>query len=308
MAVAFIDHGSAVKLIGFGFRIQHARILAKAHSAAHLLHVSLFRHNIDYGIRCFRIDFRRIGVFQPKHVSGEFNNSNLHAKADAEIRYTMRSGIICSLDLALNSPAAESAGHKDTVHISEHGIQIRVLRLQCFRIDPVDIHRGTGLYTAVFQRFVYRDITVVQFNIFSHHGNLNCANGVSERLQHLVPVRKIRFAAFQAEFFNRNIIQPLFVQHDRHGIKNIAVVIFNNAILFHIAEKRNLISYIIGKRMLCAAHDNIRMYAERKHFLNAVLGGLGFQFIRRSKIRHKRNMDKQAVFPAVFHRKLADRL
>ena len=97
---------------------------------------------------------------------------------------------------------------------------------------------------------------------------------VAKCVKHFLPARKIRFAAFKPKLFNGNRVKPFFVKHHGNGVKNIAVVVFNNAFFFHIAEKRDFVSYIIGKRVLRAAHDNIRVNTQRKHFFNAVLSGL----------------------------------
>ena len=100
----------------------------------------------------------------------------------------------------------------------------------------------------------------------------------------------------------------LLVEHDGHGIENVAVVIFNDALRIHIAEQGDLVLDLIRQRVLRAANDNIRIDADRKHFLYAVLGGLAFQLIGGCQVGHQGHMDKQAVLSPGLHGKLANGL
>ena len=62
--------------------------------------IFLLRQNVNNRVRCFRIDFSRISVIHTKHVPCKFNNCNLHTKANAEIRDTVSSCILASVNLA----------------------------------------------------------------------------------------------------------------------------------------------------------------------------------------------------------------
>ena len=122
----------------------------------------------------------------------------------------------------------------------------------------------------------------------------------------MLPIRKVTLAAFNAEFFNYNIIHTLLFKHHRHGIKNVAVVVFNYTFLVNITEKRNFIFNIVCKRMLRSANNNVRADTDRKHFLNRVLSRLALKLVRSGKIRNKCYVNEKAVFSADFNRKLTD--
>ena len=96
----------------------------------------------------------------------------------------------------------------------------------------------------------------------------------------------------------------LLFKHHRHGIKNVAVVVFNYTFLVYISEKRNFIFNIVCKRMLSSANNNVRADTDRKHFLNRVLSRLALKLVRSGKIRNKCYVNEKAVFSADFNRKL----
>ncbi len=107
------------------------------------------------------------------------------------------------------------------------------------------------------------------------------------------------------KLIDNHLVQPFVFKHHWYGIQNITVVVFNNAFLAYIAEKRDFVFNILCKRVLGAAYDNIGLYANGKQLFYTALCGLGFQLIGGCKIGHKRNMNKKAVFSAVLNRKLA---
>ena len=120
----------------------------------------------------------------------------------------------------------------------------------------------------------------------------------------MLPIRKVTLATFNAELFNYNIIHTLLFKHHRHGIKNVAVVVFNYTFLVNITEKCNFIFNIVCKRMLRSANNNVRADTDRKHFFNRVLSRFALKLVRSGKIRNKCYVNEKAVFSADFNRKL----
>ena len=173
----------------------------------------------------------------------------------------------------------------------------------------MNIHGAVGGNAAVLQRLVDADIVVVQFHIFAHKTDFDRLYRVAQCVQHFLPVGKIRCTgAVNAQLADHHIVHVLLVEHDGHGIENVTVVIFNDALRIHIAEQGDLVLDLIRQRVLRAANDNIRIDADGKHFLYTVLGGLAFQLIGGCQVGHQGHMDKQAVLSPGLHGKLANGL
>ena len=62
-----------------------------------------------------RVKFLGIGIFQPGHVPGKFNDGALHAKANAEERHALFPRVADGRNFALHPPVAETSGHQDAV-------------------------------------------------------------------------------------------------------------------------------------------------------------------------------------------------
>ena len=67
------------------------------------------------GWRRLLVELAGIGLLQPDDVSGELGHGALHAQADAEEGDAALPGEADGVDLALDAPFAESAGHEDSI-------------------------------------------------------------------------------------------------------------------------------------------------------------------------------------------------
>ena len=96
--------------------------------------------------------------------------------------------------------------------------------------------------------------------------------------------------------------------YKRQGIQRRRVEVLNHAIRIHIAKARDLPAQIGSNGHFAAADKNIRLDADGKQLLHAVLRWFGFEFSRRVQIWNQRYMDKRAVFRAHAPANLADGL
>ena len=220
----------------------------------------------------------------------------------------MSSRIITSDNLTLRSSATEAAGNENTVHIAQNCVNVNVVTLKTFAVYPMNINRTSCRNTAVLECFVYADIAVVKLNIFADHCNFYRSLRISQSPKHLLPICQILLRCFNSQFLEHNAVHILFLEHHRYGIKNIAVIVFNNTFLVNITEKRNFVFDIVRHMMLATANDNIGVNTEGEHFLNRMLRRLTFQLVGRRKIRNERYVNEKAVFTAVLCRKLTNSL
>ena len=220
----------------------------------------------------------------------------------------MSSCIIAGKNFSLDATTTKSSRHKNTVNAFENFVKVNAVCLKAFGINPININRTSCGNSAVFECLVYADIRIVKFNIFADHCNFYRLFWVAKCKKHILPIAQILIWGVNAEFTQNDLVHFLLLKHHRHGIENIAIVVFNNAILTNIAKQRDFSLDFLCKRMFCSAHDNIRLDTDRQHFLNRVLGRLAFQFVRSGKIRHKSYMDEHAILSAIIARKLTDSL
>ena len=145
-------------------------------------------------------------------------------------------------------------------------------------------------------------------NVFPHNCNFTFFVRELFPAHHLPPCIKLRFTLRKAKFFAHSAAQPFFLQHERHGIQRRRVEVLNHAIRIHIAKACNLPAQIGSNGHFAAADENIRLDADGKQLLHAVLRWFGFEFSRRVQIWNQRYMDKRAVFRAHTPANLADGL
>src|SRR6266403_328004 len=77
-----------------------------------------FRHQPDQRFGG-RAELGGIGLLDADEIARRFDDSHLHAEADAEIRHVALAGELRRADLALGAALAEAAGHQDAVDMLE---------------------------------------------------------------------------------------------------------------------------------------------------------------------------------------------
>ena len=100
-----------------------------------------------------------MGAGETGHVTGKFDDCNLHAQADAQIGGACGPGVLGGCDHALNAPVAKAAGYQDAVTVGED-----VFCIVCgdlFRVHPFDGNDGVVGGPGVEQGFHHREIGIV---------------------------------------------------------------------------------------------------------------------------------------------------
>ena len=68
-------------------------------------------------MRSGRIELRTVGITHMGHISGIFNNGNLHTETDPKIRNGIGPGTFDGSDHTLGSSLTESSGHQHRIHL-----------------------------------------------------------------------------------------------------------------------------------------------------------------------------------------------
>ena len=79
----------------------------------------LFFHKVDDAVAAVFGKFPAVGIRKPEDISGIFNHTDLHAEANAKVRYIILSRIPAGGDHALDSAVAETARHQNSVDAAE---------------------------------------------------------------------------------------------------------------------------------------------------------------------------------------------
>src|ERR1700737_180744 len=102
MAMALVHDLLPISLVCQGTWQQLARVEAEPHRSAHLVDVSLLRHEIDHGRRGERGKLGGVRVWSVEHLAGEVDHRALHAQAQAEVRDAIVSRVPRGLYFALD--------------------------------------------------------------------------------------------------------------------------------------------------------------------------------------------------------------
>ena len=86
---------------------------------------------------CVWIKLDTVRIVETAYMSCEFNDGNLHTKAQTKVWNLVFSCVAGGKDLALYTTDAESARNKDSVYISEDTVNIVCGKF--FGIDPFDV-------------------------------------------------------------------------------------------------------------------------------------------------------------------------
>ena len=109
------------------------------------------------------------------------------------------------------------------------------------------------------QCFIDRLIRIGQGDVFPHHGNPDFLGRVFDPLDDdLAPCLKVVVLFLDVQLLENEVVQSLFLKKDRHFIDVFHVRRFNDRLLVHIAEKRDLVSLLLGHVFFRAAQEDVR--------------------------------------------------
>ena len=307
VAVPFVHKRHvAVKFGCLRTRRQLAGIFAKAHGAAKLLHVFLFRHQVNDTVLALRVELRRVCIGKAEHMAGNFHKRKLHAKADAEERHAVHTRIADSRNHSFGSALTEPPRNKDAVDLGKN--LAYVFFLNRFGIHPFDMDLDLVADAAVRQRLRNAEVSIVQFDIFADNGYRDAFRQGVRRVHHGNPVREVGARRIQLKTFADDVVQALFPERKRNRIQKRKVEVFNDAIFRNITEQCNLLPNVVADFALRTEDDDIGLNTDGKKLFHAVLCRFRLVLVRAAQVRNQRHMDEKAVGAADLRGKLADSL
>ena len=132
-------------------------------------HPLLLGEEIDDGIRRLRIELARVRAVEPTHAAREFDDRDLHAEADPQVRNLSLPRDLHGEDLALDRPAAKPAGHEDSMSLLKSGSSLVAHR----RIDPAQPHGCAADEPRMLERLGDREVGVVDPHVLADQDDLD---------------------------------------------------------------------------------------------------------------------------------------
>ena len=170
-------------------------------------------------------------------MSGEVDDRNLHAQADAQIRKIVRPAVSGGQDFALDPAIAEAARNDHAVALRQE--VFHSLLVEALGINPLNLDVGTVGIARMPQRLGYRKIRVVQLDVLADqpdgHTALRAVNLVNQRF----PVREVRRRCFDTELSAYDVREMMRFQHQRCFIQYRDGDVFDDTIRLDIAEQRD---------------------------------------------------------------------
>ena len=238
-------------------------------------------------------------------VAGEFDDGQLHAEADAEVRHLVLAGIADGGDLAFGTAPAETAGDQDGIDTLEHAA---ALLLDVFRIDIDDIDLAARVDAGVLERLDQRLVGFGQVDVLADEGDLHRMLGMFERVDQAFPHRQVGRLGQDAQLVADDLVDHLLVQHRRDLVDGIGIQAFDDGFRHHVAEQRDLAPLLDRDRAVGAAQQDVRLDTDFAQFLDRVLGRLGLQFAGGRDVGQQGQVHVADVVAALLDAHLADRL
>ena len=104
-------------------------------------------HDWEFG---FQVEFGRVGAFHACFVTSVFNQGDLHAQTNAQVRHFVDASVFHGFDFAFNTAHTKTTWHQNSVH----GLQCVCADFgDFFTVEIGDLHVGFSVDTCVFQGF-----------------------------------------------------------------------------------------------------------------------------------------------------------
>ena len=118
--MALLNDRALIAMLHLCSRLNHTRVISKSECASLINIITLSRHKINNLVPALLIKFPGMCFRKSSLIPGIFNDGNLHAKTDPEIRNPILSGIFSCSDHSFNSSVSKTAGNDDPVYSPEN--------------------------------------------------------------------------------------------------------------------------------------------------------------------------------------------
>ncbi len=232
-------------------------------------------------MRRLRVDLGRVRTLQSRDIPRVFDGRQLHAVAEAEIRYAVLPSEADNPYLPLDARLAESARHQNAVILLQFGHRVRIC-LVVFRVEPCDFRPHPVRICGELDRFDYRKVSVGEHEIagveiFADDADLHCAVAVMRMLDKTFPLGKIGILlrAFPQEA-HQYVGELVALEIQGNVVDGIHVGRGNDVVGLHIAPDGELLFSFLVERVRRARDDDVGLNPVGIELADGILGRLRF--------------------------------
>ena len=194
-------------------------------------------HQSHYWEFGFQVEFGRVGTFHIRFVTCVFNQSDLHAQANAQVRHFVGTGIFYGFDFAFDTAHTKTTRYQNSIH-GQQGISAFFFNLLTVEIS--DVHIGFSVDACVFQGFRQRLVRLGQINVFADHTDFHGVFRIVDGVNNFFPLGQIGFSHIQLQLFTNDFVYALVVQQFWNFVNAVFIRATDDGALFHITEQGNL--------------------------------------------------------------------
>src|SRR5579875_162893 len=305
MAMTLGNFGLAVGFGGERAGLEFAGPGAKPHGAAHFVHAEKLAQLVNHAMRSAGVEFGAIGAIELRHLTRIFDGSALHSEANAEERHLAGARVGDGIDHAGNAALSETAGNQDPIDMMQQALgsggRVDILGFNPFDDDALAIGEA-----AMDESFAKAFVGVFQLNILPDHADANLALRMLKSFEHGEPAAQVARRRLQVQKLQQLFVEALGSERERDFVNVGDVGGGNDGRFGHVAEQRDFSFQIGAQRAIAAANQDIGLNTDAEEFLDAVLGGLGFQFTGGGDKRHEGEVSENNIFRAEFQTHLAN--
>ena len=295
----------AVRCSGLCALGEHGRLGPQPHRPPLLEHSTLLLHQADHRMRGVAGEFRGVGPGETGAVPGDVDHGALHPQADAEERHLPLPREADRLNLALDPPLAEAAGHDETVEAGEQSLG--PFALDVLALDRLHPNLRAVGDAAVVERLVDALVGIAVLGVLAYQGDRDLVLGIAETVEQVVPLFQIGRACLHSEPTEDDLVNPVRLERQRHLVdRKVFVPFLDHRLERHVAEERDFFAIRQIEGPLGATDEHVGLDADLPQQADGVLRRLGLELTRRLQIRHEREVDEHAIFAAHIERNLAD--
>src|SRR5579872_428104 len=174
MAVTFADLERTVRPRCERTRFENAIVGAETHRPAFEIEIPLFGQEVD-DVVCRRfVDFGCHRVLETTNVARELDARQLHPVADTEEWNLIFASVLDRAQLSFHAARPEAGRYQDPFGTVEYAEALFFDRL---RIDTNDLDRGIVIDAGVIERFVDRNVRVLELDVFTDECDTQAVRG-----------------------------------------------------------------------------------------------------------------------------------
>src|SRR5690606_24785883 len=258
----------------------------------------------DHRMRCIAVELRGVRPLEPSDVSCVFDDRQLHAQTDPEVRDLTFARIADRGELPFDSALTKAARHEDGVGTLQ---ATGAMLLDFARLDETNVDSRATANAGMGERLGQRDVRVAQIDVLAHQRDRYFHVGVCFGRHDLPPLRQVRRRDVQAQLVDDDVVQALGMEHEWDLVNVVDVDGGDHGALLHVREEGDLPTLLLRKRFARTTQQNVWLDADRAQLLHRMLRRLRFDLAGSGNVRNQRQMNIDDVVASELDTELPDR-